>query len=322
MGAAQNDVPPGLELMPYGHPFIELGEIRPPSEAYSLLLRVQRNCPWNRCEFCELYKGGEFSVRSVDELKGDIDTSRVFYQEKGLWGLIPTAFLQDANAVVMNTPELAEVIHYLKQEFPSIERVTSHSSSITVYEKPIEDLETLAKAGLSEIRIGMESGSAEVLKYQNKGATPEIHVSAGKKVKEAGISLSEYIIFGLGGQNWTEEHALTSAYVINQINPDFIGSSRLTVSPRAPLYQKVRDGDFVPLREEEIVEEQRRFIDGLEGITSEFVSDPNFNLLAELEGKLPEDKQKLLGIIDRFLRLGEEERKVFIRERVHQLSVN
>ena len=34
----------------------EIGPIRPPSEAQSLLIRVTRGCHWNKCKFCGLYK--------------------------------------------------------------------------------------------------------------------------------------------------------------------------------------------------------------------------------------------------------------------------
>lgn len=60
-----------------GIPVFELGPIRPPNEHTSLLLRVQRNCPWNRCKFCSSYKcddkNAAFSLRPVEEIKRDID---------------------------------------------------------------------------------------------------------------------------------------------------------------------------------------------------------------------------------------------------------
>jgi radical SAM superfamily enzyme YgiQ (UPF0313 family) len=54
----------------------EQGPIRPPNEARSLLLRLTRNCPWNQCLFCPVYKNQKFSLRSVEEIKTDIQTAK------------------------------------------------------------------------------------------------------------------------------------------------------------------------------------------------------------------------------------------------------
>ena len=50
----------------------ETGIYRPPSEggSSSLLIRVTRNCPWNRCTFCSMYKGQKFQLRSPEEVEG------------------------------------------------------------------------------------------------------------------------------------------------------------------------------------------------------------------------------------------------------------
>lgn len=282
---------------------IEQGPIRPPSEHASLLIRVNRNCPWNRCEFCGVYKGEKFSQRGLEEIKSDIDAYKQIISALELQDTFNSAFLQDGNALVTPTGVLVEVIYYLKEQIPSVKRVTTYSSSRIVNRKNQEDLNAIGQAGLSRIHIGLETGYGPLLEYMNKGATPEVHVEAGRKVKEAGISLSEYILFGLGGKKWTEEHATASAKVINQIDPDFIRSRRLRVESNTPLDEKVESGEFVELTNKEIVREQRMFIESLEGITSNYVSDHMNNPLMELEGKLPKDKQKLLDIANRFLGL-------------------
>jgi hypothetical protein len=55
---------------------MEMGPMGPIGEGESLILRVNRNCPWNRCLFCPVYKGRTFSARSVAEIKADIDVVR------------------------------------------------------------------------------------------------------------------------------------------------------------------------------------------------------------------------------------------------------
>ncbi len=326
----------------------EQGPIRPPSEAYSLLLRVTRNCPWNRCEFCHTYKKEKFSLRTVEEVKKDIKTIQETVSEiqslswrVGLGGesaaplvnLIlqdsqhysdgfrqialwlynggKNVFLQDGDNLILKTDRLVEILNHLKNTFPFIERITTYSRSKTVSKKTIEELQDLNRAGLSRIHIGLETGYDPLLQSIKKGVTAQEHIEAGKKVKGAGISLSEYVILGLGGKGMWREHAIETAKVLNQINPDFIRVRTLKVLKTMLLYQKIEKGEFIPLNDDEMVEEERLLIEHLEGVTSTFVSDHILNLLQEVEGKLPEEKEKMLKLIDRYLALPKEEKNNF-----------
>ena len=326
----------------------EQGPIRPPSEAYSLLLRVTRNCPWNRCEFCHIYKGKKFSLRTVEEVKKDIDTVQEIVSEVkalswmhgfggeitaplvnlllqnappypedfrsvALWlyGGGKTVFLQDANSLVLKTDQLVEILNYLGKTLPSIERITTYARAKTVSKKTVEELRDLGRAGISRIHMGLETGYDLLLQYIQKGVTAKEHIEAGKKVKESGISLSEYVILGLGGKGMWREHAVETARVLNQIDPDFIRVRTLKVLKTMPLHEKIERGEFVLLSDDEIVVEERLFIGNLEGITSTFVSDHILNLLEEVEGKLPEEKGKMLALIDRYLALSAEEKANF-----------
>ena len=322
----------------------ELGPIRPPSEAYSLLIRVTRNCPWNRCKFCHTYKGTKFQLRSAEEIKSEIDTAKAIYdrvkelswtagyggnlrqaavaalrgspdaavRNVALWLYAggENAFLQDANTLIMHTKDLAEVVQHLKQTFPSIKRVTSYGRSDTALRKTLEELKELREAGLSRLHIGLESGYDPLLKYMDKGVTAGRHVEGGKMVVASGISLCEYVILGLGGRKWWREHASETARVLTEIDPDFIRVRTLAINDKMPLYEEVKNGNFLRSTEEEIVEEERLFIEHLE-CHSNFVSDHITNLLQEIEGKLPEDKPKFLAITDRFLALPPEEKTNF-----------
>lgn len=328
--------------------YFEQGPIRPPSEAYSLLLRVTRNCPWNRCEFCHIYKNEKFSLRSVEEVKADIDKIYDIVNEvkslswrygfageitpsiinlilnetdhlpNGLQSVIlwlygggKNVFLQDADSLVLRTDSLVEILGYLREKFPSIERITTYARAKTISKKTVEELKDLYKAGLSRIHVGLESGFDPLLQYVKKGVTSKEHIEAGIKVKASGISLSEYVVLGLGGKRWWREHAIETAKVLNQINPDFIRVRTLKVLKIMPLYEKIEKGDFELLSEDEIVREERLLIENLEGIESYFISDHILNLLEEVEGKLPEEKEKMIGVIDRYLSLPTREKALF-----------
>ncbi|HUT67165.1 MAG TPA: radical SAM protein [Dehalococcoidales bacterium] len=322
----------------------ELGPIRPPSEAYSLLIRVTRNCPWNRCKFCPIYKGAKFQLRSVEEIKRDIDTAKAIHDkimelawESGrgdsvrevaamvcnnapndacrnvaLWMYAggKHAFLQDANTLIMKTPGLVDVIKYLKETFPGIDRITSYARSKTASQKSLAELVELREAGLSRIHMGLESGYDPVLAFMDKGVTAADHIAGGKNVVASGISLCEYVMPGAGGKKMWREHALETARVLNEINPDFIRLRTLTIQPRMPLHNDVVSGDFVRSTDEEIVEEEKLLIENLD-CRAQVVSDHMMNLLPEVEGKLPEDKEKMLAVIGRFQSLPPEERDNF-----------
>lgn len=320
----------------------ELGPIRPPSEAYSLLIRVTINCPWNRCKFCSLYKGEKFQLRTVEDIKQDIRTARSFYDEiRGLSGNAgdgnrgtagamvynpfsdayrnvalwahaggENAFLQDANTLIMKTEELVEVIRFLKETFPGIKRVTSYGRSKTVAKKRLAELVELHKAGLSRLHIGLETGYNPLLQYMDKGITATEHITAGRMVVESGISLSEYVILGLGGEKMWREHATETARVLNEINPAFIRLRTLAINHGMPLHDEIENSNFIRATDEQIVEEERLFIERLDCRTK-LVSDHITNLLQEIEGTLPRDKGKMLACIDRFQALSPEEKANF-----------
>lgn len=326
----------------------EIGPIRPPNEAYSLLVRFTRNCPWNRCTFCHIYKGKKFERRSLDEIKSDIDTIRTISDEihelssrQGFAGEITeglvqeiyssgsyndcfksvsvwlffggrNVFIQDANSLVMKVDDLIEALEYLRQAFPSADRVTTYARSQTIAQRlSVDDLARIRKAGLTRIHIGLESGADTVLKFMNKGVTKEQHITAGLKVKDAGIELSEYVVPGLGGKRWSAEHATETADVLNKINPDFVRFRTLKVTREMLLYQKLLTGEFELKQDEEILAEIKLIIERLEGITSQVKSDHILNLLEEVDGKLPKEKERILDIIDQYFNLDPEGRLIY-----------
>lgn len=320
----------------------ELGPIRPPSEAYSLLIRATRNCPWNRCYFCATYKTQKFELRTVEEIKNDIQTAKAISEEiraltwrlgyggrlqevaamlytslyynpsvrsVALWLYFDaqSAFLQDANSLIMRTAELAQVVRFLKETLPSLTRITSYGRSKTAAKKSVEELKELHDAGLSRLHIGLETGDDKLLEYVQKGVTAEEHIKGGRKVKEAGISLCEYVMPGLGGRKMSKEHVEHTARVLNEIEPDYIRLRTLEVREGMPLLHKLQEGDFELQTEDEVVEEVGGLIERL-NCQSELKSDHIINLLPEVEGKLPQDKRKMLATIKQYLALSIEER--------------
>ena len=325
----------------------EQGPIRPPNEARSLLLRITRNCPWNQCLFCPVYKKRKFSLRSVEEIEEDIQTVRdiaddikALSWESGCKGIVNdqvvsgifgsprysdscrsvamwlyygtgACFLQDADNLIMKTADLVKVLHSLRTKLPEITRVTTYTRSRTALRKSVDSLKAIREAGLDRVHAGLESGYDPLLKLMRKGVSGTQQVEAGKKMVAAGLELSEYVMPGLGGQEMWREHAVETARVLNQINPHFIRLRSLRVPQRVPLYQKLVEGSFTMQTDDMLAEEIRVFIETLDGITSTVTSDHIMNLLEDVSGRLPEDKEKMLKAIRDYQALPGDERLIY-----------
>jgi radical SAM superfamily enzyme YgiQ (UPF0313 family) len=279
----------GLRRKSYDFP-----PFRPPSEANSLLLRVTRGCPWNRCTFCSMYKDMKFEIREIEEVLGDIESARDLYGDR-----IHTVFIGDSNSLVAKTEMLVKILDSLISSFPHIERVTSYARAKTIAKKPLEDLIKIRQAGLTRLHVGLETGDRDLLKEMDKGATPEEMIAAGKKAKEAGFEYSLYVLLGIGGEEKWEQHARGTAEVLNQVDPHFIRVRTFIPQPNSPLYEAMARGDFTPPSPETILKETKLLLERL-NVTSQFLSDHISNLLP-LHGKLPEDKEKMIQMIEEAL---------------------
>lgn len=324
----------------------EQGPIRPPSEAASLLVRITHNCPWNRCTFCPVYKGADFSLRPVEHVIEDIDrvaryvtairecskrSGKIFpadIERMTAADLEPdrvalgaalnwassgmrSIFLQDANSLVIKPERLLRILHHLRQCFPWVKRITSYARSHTIARISDENLGLMADGGLTRIHIGMESGSNAVLDMVKKGVDKNTHIRAGKKVKKAGMELSEYIMPGLGGSELSRDHAIESADALNQINPDFIRLRSLAIPPHVELAGDLQEGNFTKMGDVETAEEILVFLKALNNITSIVKSDHVLNLFEELEGKFPEDKVKMVSMVESFLSMPQQEQMYY-----------
>lgn len=329
--------------------FFETGIYRPPSEggSYSLLLRFTRNCPWNQCTFCSMYKDELFSFRSEEEITNDIDvifsicdelksiswqmgyggdinkpvitqmvdrhpllnTSQGFIMIVN-WLIMGgrTAFLQDANTPQMKTASLVKVLTYLRQKFPSIERVTSYARSKTLSKKSLDELKAIRQAGLDRLHVGLETGDDELLRKVRKGVTSGEHIDGGRKAMQAGFQLSEYWMPGLGGKALWEQHARNTARVLSAINPHYIRSRPFVPSPGSPIYEEYQNGELQLLSGEEHLIELKTMIADL-NVTSKVCFDHAGNYWQNRRGgllftqdyegyKFPEQKDKVMSLID------------------------
>jgi radical SAM superfamily enzyme YgiQ (UPF0313 family) len=264
---------------------------RPPSEANSLLLRVTRGCPWNRCAFCPMYKRIKFEKRPVQAVKRDIDTAKAF-----TGGNVETVFIADSDSLVIKTEEVCQILGHLHGSFPSLTRVTSYARALTLKRKSIESLRKIRSAGLIRLHIGLETGNAQLLDRMKKGAGPNTMIRGCTKAREAGFEVSVYVLVGIGGESYWQEHAVETAKALNQINPDFIRVRTLTPQPGTPVFQWWNEGSFQMSNPETILKEQKALIEGL-SVTSEYLSDHVSNY-APINGSLPAERAEMLSMID------------------------
>ncbi|MBN1614215.1 MAG: radical SAM protein [Deltaproteobacteria bacterium] len=305
--------------------FWEIPPQRPPSEAYSLLFRATRNCPWGRCEFCGNYRGPKFAIRSLQEVKQDIEAAKAAADSMLEWaerigsadriglvartngmpwlvdGVVKHVFIGDADSPIMKTKDLVEILDFLHETFPKLERVTTYARAKTLLRKSPEDLKILRQAGLTRLHVGLESGDDDVLEYVHKGTTADEMIRSGLKVVEAGFELSEYVMPGLGGRERWRQHVRGTAMVLNRIHPHFIRLRTLNLGmvPGVPLSEKNRRGEFSTETLEGLVTEVRALIEALDVTSELIVSDFALNYyLLDIDGRLPEERERMLRTLD------------------------
>lgn len=264
---------------------------RPPSEAHSLILPVTNGCSWNKCTFCEMYTAPQKKFRARDEAEVLDEIRRV-----GERYIVQRIFLADGDAMVLPTRRLLRILEAITEHIPSVERVTSYCLPRNLKRKSVEELKELRDAGLAMLYVGAESGDDEVLERVNKGETSASTADALIKAGDAGLKRSVMILNGLGGVSLSAQHALNSAKLLNETQPEFV--STLVVSfPQGMARFQQRYPDFVELNQQQLFSELRQFVAALDLDNSTFRSDHASNALV-LKGELGQDKARLLAQID------------------------
>ena len=267
---------------------------RPPSEAYSVLIRVTRGCPWNRCAFCAMYKDIKFQVKELEEIEKDLKAALHLYGQD-----VSTLFIGDSDSLVTKVDFMVKVLELIHRYFPRLTRVTSYTRGRTLARRSLEDLKRLREAGLTRLHVGLETGDPWLLEYIQKGLTPEEMVVGGRKAIDAGFELSLYVLLGIGGEEWWEQHARGTASVLNQVSPHFIRLRTFIPVPGTLMYERIEEGDFKPASPLTVLKETKLLLEELE-CSSMFYSDHVSNY-ASIEGRLPQDKARMLKDLEEII---------------------
>ena len=278
---------------------------RPPSEADSLLIQATVGCPHNKCTFCMLYKKGPaYRVRPVQDVCEDLDAARTRYGDG-----VRTLFFPAGNTIAMPTRDLAAVCRYAREVFPGLQRITVYGSSQYIVRKGLKDMKVLRDSGLNRIHVGMESGDDETLLRVKKGAAAADHIAAGRMVIDAGMELSEYVILGLGGRDRTGQHALATARALTAVQPHFVRLRTLVPKINTLLLHQIKKGRFHMLSPHEVLEETKVLVRNMHCHT--LVTSDHYTNYINLQGRLPEHRDRLLKEIDEALEREEDQFRPF-----------
>ena len=265
---------------------------RPPSEGRSYILQCTVGCSHNRCTFCAMYIDKKYHVRKMEDIKEDIRMASRHY------GDLEKVFLADGDAMAMDTADLLEILDLLYKTFPSLKHVGIYASPDTILEKEMSELTALKAAGVTIAYLGVETGDPDLLRDIRKGVDYDQMLEAGRKIRRAGILLSVTILLGLAGRTpKAVDHEKNTAKILNEMNPDYIGALTLMLAPNTQLYRLAAKGEFELPGPFEILDEMRILIENLEVQGTEFRSNHASNYLP-IKGHLPEDKQKMLDLIN------------------------
>ncbi len=267
---------------------------RPPAEANSLIFQVTIGCSWNNCAFCEMYTMKKFRVRDLDDLKKEIKETSGYFPDTRKF------FIADGNAMVLPAQKLMVVIKCIDENFSKIQRISAYALPKDILSKSDKELQSLQKAGLKLLYIGIETGDDDLLKAVNKRETYNSTLEGINKAHEAGIDTSLMIINGLGGSKYSMKHAENSAKIINLIQPKYLSLLTLILPRGLDHYKRRFKGEFVPLDLKGLLEEVKVFIFKTELKNTIFRTDHISNYLV-LKGILSRDKLKILDQIDKAL---------------------
>jgi len=262
---------------------------RPPSEARSLILQVTNGCSWNKCTFCEMYTQAQkrFQPKPIEELEKQlIELSQAQYP-------VRRVFLADGDAMTLSTRRLKEILQLIYRYYPDVQRVSSYCLPRNLKKKSIEELAELRQLGLSLMYVGCESGDDEVLRRVEKGESFESSLGALKKIKAAGMKSSVMILNGLGGTEFSQQHARNSARLMNAAQPDYLSTLVVSFPVGDDRYQENFNGEFVALNQTQLFTEMQWLLEELQLEKTIFRSDHASNYLV-LKGVLGKDKQAML----------------------------
>lgn len=268
---------------------------RPPSEADSYILQATIGCSWNHCTYCDMYRDKEFRVRDIDETLADIRAAG-----EGFGGNVTKVFVADGDALILDLDHWEAILQASKQAFPHLKRVSAYATAMNVNDKSPAELRRLRGLGLTLLYMGPETGDDVTFKRIAKGSNFEEHVEAANRAHDAGMKVSAIFLLGAGGVERSKEHASESARLITKMDPEFVSALTLTIIPGTPMAKMQAQGKFTLPSVSRMLEELRTIVDEANPTDAVFRTNHASNYLP-LAGRLPLDRQRIVGTLDKAL---------------------
>ncbi|MEW6664479.1 MAG: radical SAM protein [Thermodesulfobacteriota bacterium] len=269
--------------------------IRPPSEAYSILLQVTLGCSHNKCTFCGTYKDKRFTIKDDKIILSDILFAARYMRRQD------KVFLMDGDALIVPQRRLMWILDRIREHLPWVKRVGAYANAKSIKMKTPEELVALRENGLGILYYGVETGDDELRKKIHKGTSAQECIEMGRKAKQAGFKLSVTVLLGIAGRKRSLEHARATGRLLSEMDPDFIGALTVMLIPGTPLYDEYRRGEFELPDEIELMRELREMILHTDLTRGLFYSNHASNYLP-VKARLPRGKQEALDLIDSALR--------------------
>jgi radical SAM superfamily enzyme YgiQ (UPF0313 family) len=272
--------------------------IRPPSEAYSMIIQVTVGCSHNMCTFCGTYKGQKFRVKDMATIKRDIDEASRYQFDR--------VFLADGDVLILPTATLLEIISYIRKKNRHVERIGVYANTKAIIKKTPVELKELKDAGIGIMYQGIESGNKEVLRRIKKGAFPDRMKETAAKVKESGILLSQTVLLGIGGTEMSMDHARDTGKLLGEMSPDFASALTVMLLPNTELYQAYRAGTFQLPDKFGLLEELKVILENMDVKTQCLFTSNHASNYLPLRAVLPDQKEEILDLLDQVLKKRDE----------------
>ena len=268
---------------------------RPPSEAHSYILQATIGCSWNKCIYCEMYTGKQFRVRPLQQSLTDLETIAAVAGDR-----IEKVFVADGDALIMPLEVWMPILAKARELLPRLRQVSSYAMARNINDKSDDELLALREAGLTTLYLGPESGDDVTLKRIAKGDDFAAHAQAADKAHKAGMKLSVITLLGAGGVQRSLEHAQATARLVTAMDPEYLAALTLTVIPGTPIGRMQEKGRFELPSVTQMLRELRVIVDECKPSNALFRTNHASNYLP-LAGRLPQDRQNIVSVIDEAL---------------------
>ncbi|PKL35989.1 MAG: radical SAM protein [Spirochaetae bacterium HGW-Spirochaetae-1] len=269
--------------------------IRPPSEAYSMIIQVTVGCSHNQCTFCGTYKGQKFRLKDISTVKRDIDEASSYGHD------FTKAFFADGDVLILPTETLLDLMAYTKKKSPSVQRFGVYGNTKAILKKTPAELKELKDAGLGIIYQGIESGNKDVLRHIRKGAFPHKMIETAQKIIDSGILLSQTVLLGLGGQDMTREHAIDTGKLLGEMSPDYASALTVMLLPNTKLWQEAQEGTFRLPDKFGLLKELQLIIENMDVKRQCYFTSNHASNYLPIRAELPRDKNAVLKMLHKVI---------------------